>query len=151
MTLNKLNLAAEMFVEAHIRYTGATRDVDYVSSIMLAGAVVGIISPLLQEQGGRSYHSLLARLSDTFSAPGEPLTRDGLFRDIYNGLKHAGDKNRGIKASQDLTLEANLKSEAAHMLDAAKHDFAQIKVPAAVSGSLSPEFLRLLKAEGDYA
>jgi hypothetical protein len=62
--LNKIQLASEMFVEAHARYTSARRDIDYVTSILLSGAVVGIVSPLLKEQGGHTMHELLTRIGN---------------------------------------------------------------------------------------
>jgi hypothetical protein len=93
-TLNKVRLASEMFVEAHTRYATASRDIDYISSILLSGAVIGIIGPLLKEQGGRTTHELLARFANAISEPGDDPARDGMFRAVYNSLKHAGNAEK---------------------------------------------------------
>jgi len=150
-TFNKIQVAAEMFLEAHQRYTTASRDIDYITSVMLSGAVVGIISPLLTEQGGHSTHSLLARIGNVVAQPGEPPTREGMFREIYNALKHAGDDRRKVAPSKDLEIHADSALEAARMLDAAKQDFRQIQVSHELKKKLAPEFLDLLESEHDYA
>jgi len=150
-THNKIALASEMFVEAHRRFKSATRDIDYVVSIVMSGSVMGIVSPLLAEQGGRTAHSLLARISSILGETGAPPTKDGMFRLIYNGLKHAGDKSRSIAPSSDLLLKAHLGREAAHMLDDAKADFRQIKITFEVRSTLSAEFLAILESEESYA
>jgi hypothetical protein len=144
-------MASEMFVEAHDRYTNARRHIDYVTSILLSGAVVGIVSPLLKEQGGHSMHELLARIGNLIAEPGEEAAHEGVFREIYNSLKHAGNKNKNIPPSSDLEIQTNLKKEAAHMLDAAKHDFREIEALPEVREGLSKEFLTLLEANTDYA
>jgi len=148
---NKIQVAAEMFLEAHQRYTTASRDIDYITSVMLSGAVVGIVSPLLTEQGGHSTHSLLSRISNAIAEPGEPPTRDGMFREIYNALKHAGDTKRKVAPSADLEIHADLAVEAARMLDAAKQDFRQIQISHELKKRLAPEFLDLLESTNDYA
>lgn len=150
---NKIQLAADMFVEAHARYTNATRDIDYIVSILLSGAIVGIIGPLLKEQGGHTMHELLARISNAIAEPGEEDSHEGMFREIYNSLKHAGNSNKREKvaASEDMEIQADLKQEAAHMLDAAKNDFRHITVQLQVKGGLSESFLLLLQLDEDYA
>ena len=62
---NKIVLASQMFVEAHERFDKASREIDYVTSLMLAGAVCGIVSPLLKEQGKGTFRVLLASLFKT--------------------------------------------------------------------------------------
>jgi hypothetical protein len=149
--LNKIQLASEMFVEAHARYTSARRDIDYVTSILLSGAVVGIVSPLLKEQGGHTMHELLTRIGNLIAEPGEEAAHEGVFREIYNSLKHAGNKNKNIQPSSDLEIQTDLKKEAAHMLDAAKHDFREIEALPQVREGLSKGFLSFLEADADYA
>lgn len=149
-TFNKIKVAAEMFIEAHIRYTAATRDIDYITSIMLSGAVIGIIGPLLAEQGGHPTHSLLARFANAISETNEPKYLDGMFRTVYNGFKHAGNKNKVIKPSDDLKIQANITLEAARMLDAAKQDFYNITISHDLKNELSAEFFALLNSEKDY-
>ena len=140
-----------MFVEAHERYMKATRDIDYVVSIVLSGAVVGIVSPLLKEQGGHTTHSLLARIDSLIAEPRDLPIHEGMFRAIYNAVKHAGNDRQNIAPSTDLEIETDLRAEAAHMLDAAKQDFRQIEVLPELSDSLSRKFVGLLESEMSYA
>jgi hypothetical protein len=142
---NKIQLASEMLVEAHGRYTSACRDIDYITSILLSGAVVGIVSPLLKEQAGHTMHELLTRIVNLITESGEEASHEGMFREIYNSLKHAGNTNKKIPASSDLEIQTNLKKEAAQMLDAAKHDFREIQVLPQAREGLSKEFLTLLE------
>lgn len=150
-TLNKITVAAEMFIEAHRRFKTATADIDYIVSIMMSGSVIGIVGPLLTEQGGHTSHSILARISTHLAGPGAPKTKEGMFRFLYNGMKHAGDKARRIPPSSDLLIEAHLPSEAGHMLADAKADFRQIKVTPQIRQTLPKEFVELLESDESYA
>lgn len=124
---------------------------DYINSILLSGAVVGIVSPLLKEQGGHTMHELLARIGNLIADSGEGAPHEGMFREIYNSLKHTGNKIKNILPSNDLEIQTDLKKEAAHMLDAAKHDFCEIKVLPQFKERLTKEFLSLLESDTDYA
>lgn len=150
-TLNKIEVASTMFLEAHTRYVTATRDIDYITAILLSGATIGIIGPLLKEQGGHTTHELLARISNVIAEPGDDPARDGMFRAVYNALKHAGNERPKIHASKDLEIHTHLQTEAARMLDAAKDDFRNIEVSSAVRSNLAPEFIQLLSVEDTYA
>ena len=151
VTLNKVEIAAQMFVEAHERFLSGVNEIDYITSIVLSGAVMGIVSPLLKEQGGHTAHSLLARISNRIAEPGEPPTHEGVFRATYNAFKHAGDERRKIAPSADLEITTDLKREAAHMLDAAKDDFRQIEVDVPVRNRLSRRLIELLESDKSYA
>jgi hypothetical protein len=150
-THRKLVLASEMFVEAHERFTRATRDIDYVASLMLSGAVVGIVAPLLKEQGTRSMHQLLAALSGIVAEPGGTSAHEGMFRSVYNGLKHAGNRSKGVAPSQDLMLHANLRFEAAEMLEAAREDFRKVLVEPDMHSDLAPHFVGIITSGVEYA
>jgi hypothetical protein len=150
-TFHKIELASGMFIEAHDRFVTARRDIDYVVALMLAGAVEGIIAPLLEEQGGKTTHSLLARIGEQFSEPGDPKMHEGMFRTIYNGLKHAGNERRKISASADLELHADLRVEAGRMLDDAKQDFSRIAVSSSVRSMLPAKLIALLESDSSYA
>jgi hypothetical protein len=150
-TLNKITVASEMFMEAHRRFKAAKQDIDYVVSIMMSGSVIGIVGPLLTEQGGHTSHSILARISTYLDGPSSPRTKEGVFRAVYNGLKHAGDISGNVTPSADLLLEVDLEREAAHMLDDAKADFRQIEVPRETRAGLSKEFLQLMESNEGYA
>ena len=152
-SFNKIEIAAEMFVKSHDCYYASGRDIDYIISILLSGAVIGIVSPVLTEQGGHTTHSLLARISNFLAEPDEPESKDGMFRATYNGLKHAGNnmgKNK-VAPSADLEIQADLRLEAARMLDAAKQDFREIEIFQAIKERLPSRFLTLLESEEHYA
>jgi hypothetical protein len=141
-------MASKMFEEAHKLYSYAKNEMDYVSSILLSGAVVGIIAPLLAEQGGYPMHEILARISNVMNEDGEKDTKQGIFRETYNVFKHAG--NRKIKPSEDLEVETNLKLEAGRMLLAAKSDFKEISVSDEIRINISSNFIQLLKSNNEY-
>ena len=149
--LNKLVVASEMFLEAHRRFVNAGRDIDYVASIVLSGAVVGIVGPLLKEQGGRTTHELLAKVANLVSEPGGPPAHEGMFRSIYNGLKHAGNKNQKVRPSEDLEIHTDLRVEAGAMLEAAREDFSKIMIDRHVVDRLSQEFRTVINDNVDYA
>ena len=144
---NKLHIASLMLMEAHKRYISATQDIDYIVSILLSGSVGGIVAPLLKEQGRLTSHSLWASISDAIE-PDEN-THEGLFREIYNALKHAGSDRRKIKPSFDLTLQFDPKREAESSLYAAKQDFRQLRpeVSPEVMMQWSQEFSDLLDSD----
>ncbi len=150
-TYNKIAIASQMFVEADARYTKARSDVDYVASILMSGAVVGIVGPLLKEQGGRTMHQLLAKIGELVAQPGGDRQHEGMYREVYNSLKHSGNKRANSKPSDDLEVHTDLRIEAAHMLDAAKEDFRKVVVSAEVRRVLTQEFVTLLEAQRDYA
>lgn len=83
--------------------------------------------------------------------PGDDPARDGMFRAVYNALKHAGNERQKVLASKDLEIHTHLQTEAARMLDAAKDDFKNIEISSAVRSNLAPEFIQLLSAEDTYA
>lgn len=149
-TLNKVHIAAQMFSEAHRRFQAATSDIDYVTSILLSGAVIGIVGPLVKEQGRHTTHELLARIESLLGASGTPI-HEGMFRAVYNSLKHTGNERRNISPSQDLVIETGLRREAGYMLEAARDDFRNIEVSRAVRESLPSEFLALVDSEESYA
>lgn len=149
-TMNKIQIASAMFIEAHDRYTNAKEEIDYVVSILLSGGVVGIVGPLLKEQSGHTTHELLARISNAIAEPGDSPAHEGMFREIYNSLKHAGNKQKNIPASNDLEFRTDLKKEAAYMLHAAKDDFRNVSASDEVRYSLSEKFAELLESENDY-
>jgi hypothetical protein len=142
---NKIQVASDMFVEAHNRYTSPKNEIDNIVSILLSGAVVGIISPLLKEQGGHTEHELLSRISNSIADHGEKPVNESFFREIYNSLKHAGNNRKHVVASSDLEITTDLKREAAHMIDAAKEDFRNITISSEVRNKLSQEFFKLLE------
>ena len=148
---NKIVMASKMFMESHKLFMNAKNEMDYVSSILLSGAVVGIIAPLLEEQRGHPMHEILARISNAMAEEGEEEMHQGIFRETYNAFKHAGNKRKKIKPSEDLEVETNLKLEAGRMLDVAKSDFKEITVSNETRNGISSEFTQLLESEHEYA
>jgi hypothetical protein len=148
---NKIVLASKMFIEAHNKFDSAKSEMDYVSSILLSGAVVGIVAPLLEEQGGHPMHEILARISNVMVSEGYEKAHQGIFRETYNAFKHAGNKRKKIKPTEDLEIETDIKIEAGRMLDIAKSDFKQIEVSHNIRSQISNEFIQLLESEREYA
>lgn len=148
---NKIIVASMMFEESVRIFNAAQSDIDYISSIMLSGAVVGTIAPLLEEQGGHPMHEILSRIGNVMSSVGEEKQHPGIYRQTYNSLKHSGNKARKIKASEDLEFESDLRLEAVRMLDVAKSDFREVVVPEHVRAKIAPSFLLLLESNREFA
>ncbi|OCH01917.1 hypothetical protein [Aliivibrio fischeri] len=141
---DKRLIAADMLEEAIKRFKVAETDLDYIQSILLAGASIGITSPLLSEEQMQSSHEKSAdnviRLRE--HALGRTLTskeREEVFsgslrfnKQAYNSLKHAG-KGKKLAASDDLEIETDFAEEAEELLWAAIEDFNNLPI--------SPEFL----------
>jgi hypothetical protein len=148
---NKIVIASEMFERAHDQFVSAQSEMDYASSLLLAGAIVGIIAPLLAEQGGHPTHDLLVRIGNVISEHDGENHHVGLYRTAYNSLKHAGNDRKKFKPSEDLEFETDIRLEAARMLDAAKADFKEITVTGKVHQQFSQSFIELLGTEREYA
>jgi len=153
---NKIVLASKMFIEAHNKFDSAKSEMDYVSSILLSGAVVGIVAPLLEEQVGHPMHEILARISNDVMihfmvSEGNEKAHQSIFRKTYNAFKHAGNKKMNIKPTEDLEIETDIKLEAGRMLDVAKSDFKQIEISRNIRSQISNEFIQLLESEREYA
>jgi hypothetical protein len=145
---SKIVLASQMFEKAHSEYMSAKTDMDYVNSILLSGAVVGIISPLMEEQGGYCTHRFLTKIGNSRSADKKHI---GMYRQIYNSLKHTGNSNDKLLPSSDLIFDADLKYEASKMIYCAKSDFNDVLIPKEQLVLLSEDFKSLLSSEYDYA
>lgn len=140
---NKIVVLSEMFVEAHERFDKASRDIDYITSLMLSGAICGIVSPLLNAQGAGTFHAILASL---FTKP----PHESVFRSVYDGFKQAGDKRKRLAPSADLAINADLRKEAAWMLEAAREDLSKLIIERGVLDQLSEQFLKLIREPVDY-
>jgi len=148
---NKIVIASQLFERAHEIFELAESEADFASSLLLAGAVVGIIAPFLAEQGGHPTHDLLARIASATAEADEDNFHAGLFRAAYNSLKHTGNKRKGVWPSEDLEFEADIEREAAHMLDVAKADFNEVRVSAEVQKQYSDMFIALRESKSEYA
>jgi hypothetical protein len=137
MKHNKLQLAGDLLTEAAKDCRNATCDRDYAKSILLSGAVVGIVAPLLEELGIEPFQLSLAKGAIAFNGHDLPslsqkeqkgLIGQGLtyYRLAYNALKHAGGGTKKIKPSEDLEFERNLGEEAYHLVDCAIIDYNKI-------------------------
>jgi hypothetical protein len=140
---NKIVIASQLFQRAHEQFEMAKTDIDYGSSLLLSGAVVGIIAPVLSEIGSRPMHDILADIANVISDSDSQKYHSGLFRAAYNSLKHAGNERRKVAPSDDLEFETDLRLEAAHMLDVAKSDFKELRNLVIVREQCSKEFIEL--------
>ncbi|MCK6436265.1 hypothetical protein [Rivihabitans pingtungensis] len=135
-TYNKIYLAGEMLVESVRVYRAARRRVEFISAILLAGAVIGIIAPCVEELGGQAsdhdFVDLLVAMKKLRGATPQDLKKytAKVIRErryVYNSLKHAGKKKRGespeIKPSDDCELIADLQLEAYSVIGRAIDDY----------------------------
>lgn len=129
--VNKIDLCVDMIL-ASARAFKAGSQIDFVTSILLAGAANEILEPLLQELGIKTKRGEFALRAaciaskDSGDNPIDEKTRKSAFassKSIYNALKHAGDRNRGIKPSDDLEMVVDLCDEAEWSLSFALDNF----------------------------
>ncbi|NGZ15227.1 hypothetical protein HGG78_15925 [Vibrio aestuarianus] len=141
---DKRLIAADMLEEAINKFKTAKNDLDYIQSILLAGASIGITNPLLSENKKQTAHEKSAenvirireyRLGRELSRKERQDVFSGAMRfnkQAYNSLKHAG-KGKQLAASDDLEIETDFAVEAEELLWAAIEDFKSLPI--------SPEFL----------
>lgn len=163
-THDKVLLAGGLLVDAAKTYHAGETNVDFAKSILLAGAVIGIIAPWLKELGEKSSQVQLAEtavktavermklegvdltnlsLKDQQKKIGNPIS---FYRLTYNSLKHAG-KGKTIKASDDLHFEANLKEEAYYLIGSAIDDYNKLPLSQqTINTQLSEDLLTLLQS-----
>lgn len=145
--MDKREIAANMLLRAVKSYVQAENDFDYIQSILLAGASLGITEELLKEDRTRSTNhksadSVIAMKEANFRMEGNKLVVEKSVRSIsdserksiiqqskyaerkvYNSLKHAGNKWTNTLGYEDLNIEANFKEEFEEILFAAIDDF----------------------------
>jgi len=152
---NKIILAGELLVGAAEAYRSAKTDIDYAKSILMSGAVIGIVHPWLIENGIDPSHTQLAKISArirgidiaslTKQEQQNELRRSISFHKLtYNSLKHAGNKRKNINAADDLILEANLKEEADYLIGNAIDDYN--KLPFSQNMECHQDLLKLLQS-----
>lgn len=156
-THNKILLAGELLVDAAKNYRSGVENIDFAKSILLAGAVIGIVAPCLEDIGVKSTHRRLAELSaqlkgiDLNPLPPQQRKKEigksiAFYRLSYNSLKHAG-KGSEIKASDDLLFKANLKEEAYDLINAAIDDYNKLTLSQrTINNELSDDLLTLLQS-----
>lgn len=156
-THDKILLAGELLVDASKTYRAGEKNVDFAKSILLAGAVIGIISPWLEELGKKSSQVHLAEialkikgidLSNTSPKRCEEKIGKSIsfYRLAYNSLKHAG-RDKKVKPSDDLQFDANLKEEAYCLIACAIDDYKKIPLPQqTINTRLSEDLLTLLQS-----
>lgn len=156
-THDKILLAGELLLDAANSFHTATTEAEYAKCILLAGAVIGVTAPWLDELGEKSSQIRLAELSAHFQgidlseltdkSRKEELGKSlAFYRLAYNSLKHAG-KGKEVKASDDLTFKANLKEEAHYLIGSAIDDYNKLPLPQEViNKQLSGDLLTLLQS-----
>lgn len=155
---NKLYIASQMLLKAARDFEAATDELEYVNCILLAGAVINICYPIIEEKGGTSKFRQMADLATTIMEMrnGKPMDvkdrsnqiRRFLSFDLfaYNALKHAGDRAKGIKASDDIFFEADLKREAEQLICAAISDFGSVPHSSAAIRAFDPAVVDLVRS-----
>lgn len=159
----KIELAAQMIVEAAKECRSGGGDMAFVKSILLAGAVNNILSPYLAELGIDCLYTELSKFAtkldgaDFDSLGKEEQTREigkrmGFYTATYNSLKHAGKKyGKSRLPSADLELVTDLEEEANNLIDAALVDFRKLPLTGSQAHEkFSSEFLDLLAGPWNF-
>jgi hypothetical protein len=153
-TIDKINLCVDLLLESASELRVAKKDIHFVKSILLSGAVNEIIEPLLKEHDIPLRRSVFVDLATRLSKPEDTQHKEKLktrffnfSKSIYNALKHAG--GNGKTASQDLILEADLQEEAEQIFLLALSNFEALPPPyktqEKVKSVYSDEFLELFQ------
>lgn len=157
-THDKILLAGELLVDAAKTYRSAKTNTDFAKSILISGAVIGIVAPWLDELGIKSsrvqFAEIVAELNGiNLTALSEKSKRKEIGKSVtfynlaYNSLKHSG-KGEKIKASDDLIFEANLKEEAYYLIGNAIDDYNKLpRSRQTTNTQLSDELLTLLQSD----
>jgi len=156
-THDKILLAGDLLVDAAKIYGFAKTDTDYAKSILISGAVIGIVAPWLDELSIKSSHlhsaETISKIKGVnLDAMGEKAKKKELGKNIkfyrltYNSLKHSGSGDE-VKASDDLTFNADLKKEAHYLIGSAIDDYNKLPLSQEVINTqLSDELLTLLQS-----
>lgn len=146
-TYSKIMLAMDMVSKSYDNYVNAKTELDYISSILLSGASLGIIQPLIRERGGKSFHKILETLMKRITLNDRDIkAHEGVFRQTYNSIKHAGNVRQNILPSDDLYINTNFKKEASRMLKACKEDFLKLNSCDVLGASCLPiDFVEFLE------
>lgn len=153
-TLDKINLCVDLLLESASELRGAERDIHFVKSILLSGAVNEIIEPLLKEHDIPLPRGVFVDLATRLAKPEDIQRKEKLktrffniSKSIYNALKHAG--GNGKSASQDLIIEADLQVEAEESFLLALSNFEALPPPyktqEKIKSAYSDEFLELFQ------
>ena len=155
---DKLQIASQLLLSAARDFEMAKTDTDYVKCILLAGAVVNICYPIVEELGGKSSQRASAELATRLTEihNGEPLdmkARTALVKRfigfdafVYNSLKHAGDTRNNVAATGDICFEADLKHEARNLILNAIDDFRSVPHSPGAINKFDPELLTLVNS-----
>ena len=155
-THDKIQLAGEMLLTAAQDYKNAKVDMDYVKCILLAGAVINVAYPLVEQFGGKTKAMESAELATRImeirqgSKFGKQRRREQLSRFlahdnyVYNSLKHAGDRKRTLLPSDDIQFDADLKVEAEHKILQARDEFVRLPLSQGAINKFSDELRDLL-------
>lgn len=159
-TYDKRLIAADMLEEAILKFKVAESELDYIQCILLAGASIGITSPLLFEVDKKTSHEKSAEsvikireysLGRSLSELEKKQMFSGALRfnkQAYNSLKHAGNGNK-LAASDDLEIEADFCEEAEELLWAAIEDFKSLTISAEYWIDNGKNEFRLLIGQSD--
>lgn len=155
---NKLHIASQLLLSAARDFETATTDTDYVKCILLAGAVVNICYPIVEEAGGKSSKRASAELATRLTEirTGEPFDAKtweaqvkrfiGFDAFVYNTLKHTGETRKKVAATEDIFFQADLKHEARNLILNAIDDFRSVPKSARDIANFDPALLTLVNS-----
>lgn len=157
-THDKLHIVSELLLSAARDFDVAKTDADYVKCILLAGAVVNICYPIVEELGGKTSQRGTAELATKLTelhtgAALDKKARDALIKSfigsdvfVYNALKHAGDRRKNVAATDDIFFEADLKHEARELILIAIDNFRLVPHAPGAIANFDPELLTLVNS-----
>lgn len=155
---NKLQIASQLLLSAARDFETATTDTDYVKCILLAGAVVNVCYPIVEELGGKTSQRGTAELATKLTelrtgACLDEKAREALIKRfigsdvfVYNALKHAGDRRKNVAATDDIFFEADLKNEARELILIAIDNFRLLPHAPGAIANFDPELLTLVNS-----
>jgi hypothetical protein len=171
--MDKREIAANMILKSVQSFIEAKNDFDYIQSILLAGASLGLTEPLLKQKGTqtashKSADTIIAMREAHIYWEGNKLIVEKSVRildrrereqirkevrhsdlDIYNSLKHTGKPWNNTAASEDLNIDTDFRATAEAVIFDAIDDFNALEFDERFEYHTLPENIRILLNCGD--
>ncbi|MCD9498284.1 MULTISPECIES: hypothetical protein [Photobacterium] len=171
--MDKREIAANMILKSIQSFIEAENDFDYIQSILLAGASLGLTEPLLKQKGTqtaseKSADTIIAMREAHIYWEGNKLIVDKSVRslcrkdrdkirtdvrrtdlEIYNSLKHTGKFWDNTLAFDDLNIDTDFRATAEAVIFDAIDDFNTLEFDERFEYHSLPENIRILLNCGD--
>lgn len=171
--MDKREIAANMILKSVQSFIEAENDFDYIQSILLAGASLGLTEPLLKQKetqsaSEKSADIIIAMREAHIYWKGNKLIVDESVRslcrterekirtdvrrtdlEVYNSLKHTGKPWNQTPAFDDLNINADFRTTAEALIFDAIDDFNALEFDERFEYHSLPENIRILLNCGD--